>query len=397
MDYQGKIMILAVVLLILMAIYFVATAEQPETGIEQPANDSQAKELLMKGLMFGKGITDYTYAYTENADGFITSFSLSRSGGRHLVQVSSPLSSKRIFFLENSTILCVAYPPGSEECSVVTNNDQLDNYLESLRVKFFNDTRMEKATRDMNYLLLTGFAKLDPGVEDMEGCGQVGYRLDYSTATVADAARFGISTTSPKVFDMTMCIDNETGHVHRSTFNYTHNGRGHEKVTELVSFSTSPAQITEPENLTSNVFSRFEREREQQVKLVRCFTDMDGQEQERCIATIALNLKRKDLCELAGARRDRCLVSIVPSTRDTSICPMVDDLSFRDDCYIELAGGLENSTYCDSLQNASKMDFCLKVAEPEEDDGDLFNDTQDFLDYVEAFGQTKGNESNSTS
>jgi hypothetical protein len=394
MDYQEKIIIVAVVLLVAMAIYFVATAEQPV--VEEPADSAEAQALLMKGLVFGKGLTDYSYAYTDTSDDFTIGFTLTRNGGDGLVEVKSPLSGKRAYFLENRTILCVDYPPGTEDCSVVTNNDQLDNYLTSLEVKFFDDERMDRAVRDLDYLIQNRYAVLDPELVDRGDCSELSYRLDYSTASVMDAARFGISATSPKVFDVTMCIDNRTGYVHESTFNYSYLGRDHYKTTTLISLSKFPDAITAPENLTANVFSRFEREREQQVKLAKCYTDMDGEDREKCIATLSLSLKRKDLCELAGTRRDRCLVSIVPSTRDVDICPTVNDLSFRDDCYIELAGGLKNETYCNSLQNASKMEFCLQVSEPEPEGNDLFNDSKDFLDYIETFGKDTGNESNSS-
>jgi len=407
MDYQQKIVIVVVVLLLLLAVYFVATQEVPET--EGPEESSEAMELLIKGLSFGEGHEDYVYSYVEVSDEYKTEYTLTKNGNESLIEVRNPLSIKKAYYLGNDTILCVEYPPGKESCSSVKHSEALENYMNSLHVKLLDDASIEKNKRDMEYLLAQGYVKLSPEVTEGEGCSEVTYRLDYSNASLADAARFGVQTNAPRVFDFVMCINNGTGYMHEMTFNWTYEGEGHYKTRTLVSFKSYSSPITAPEELDGNAMARLENEREQYVKLVECYTDMEGEDRNRCIATIALDTHRTDLCELAGERRDRCLVSIVPLTKDVGICPAINDPSFRDDCYIELAGAYKNSTYCDEIQNASKMDFCLDVAAPEPEANETAgNETEmdilDFLEYVDdadsmdgnATNQTAGNETNAT-
>lgn len=409
MDYQQKIVIVVVVLLLLLAVYFVATQETPEA--EEPEDSSGAMELLLKGLGFGQGHGEYVYSYTEVSDDYKTEYIFTKNGNESLVEVRNPLSSKKAYYLSNDTILCVEYPPGKESCSSVKYNEMLRNYMNSLQVKLPNDDSIEQGKRDMEYLLAQGYVKLDPEITEKTGCSEITYRLDYSNASLADAGRFGIQSNSPKVFDFRMCINNDTGYMHEMSFNWTYEGEGHYKTITLVSFSSYSSPITAPEELDGNAMGRLENEREQYVKLVDCYVSMEGEDRNRCIATIALDTHRTDLCELAGERRDRCLVSIVPLTKDVEICPEINDLSFKDDCYIELAGAYKNSTYCDNVQNASKMEFCLEVAVPPPETNETAgNETEsdmdilDFLEYVDdvdsmdenATDQPSGNETNAT-
>lgn len=408
MDYQQKIVMVVVVLLMLLALYFVATQEVPKS--EEPADPSEAMELLLKGLSFGAGYEEYVYSYTEVSDGYKTEYVLTKNGNESMVEVRNPLSSKKAYYLNNDTVLCVEYPPGEESCSSVKYSETLENYMNSLHVKLLNDAYIQRGIRDMEYLFAGGYVKLSPEITERAGCSEISYRLDYSNASMADAGRFGIQTTSPKVFDFRMCIDNETGYMHERSFNWTHEGEGHYKTLTMVSFSSHSSPITGPEELDGNAMARLEKEREQYVRLVDCYVSMEGEERNRCIATIALDIHRKDLCEFAGERRDRCLVSIVPLTKDVEICPEIDDQSFKDDCYIELAGAYKNSTYCDNVQNASKMDFCLEVATPLEINESAGNETEseidilDFLEYIDdidtmggnSTNQTAGNETNAT-
>jgi hypothetical protein len=409
MGYQEKIVLVVVVLLFAMAIYFVATTETEVIEDGDGPDTTEARQLLMKGLQFGKGQTDYAYAYRDISDGYITEYALTRVGNVSMVEVENLLSKKRAFFLENDTILCVNYS-GDEVCSSVKDSAKVENYLNSLSVKFFDDQRIDRNVRDFEYLLANDYVTLDPEIADRTGCREVSYTLDYTNATVSDAARFGIGVTSPKVFDWKICIDDETGNVHGRSFSYTYEGMDHSYSFELLSFSKFPPAIVPPENLTDGAVIELEKEREQQVKLVNCFVGKEGDEQDKCVAAMALSLKRKGLCEYAGGRRDRCLVSIVPLTKDTEICPSVMNQSFRDDCYIELAGAYKDVSHCDAVQDPERKDFCIDVATPDEEEPlpeTEGNETEeengmdmlDFMEYMEEYDKQDSNatnESNST-
>jgi hypothetical protein len=174
----------------------------------------------------------------------------------------------------------------------------------------------------------------------------------------------------------------------------------HMKITTVRSFSNTSAAIEPPANMSGDAVAVFRKEREQQVKLATCHTDKSGEEREGCVAAIALNLRRKDICELAGSRRDRCLVSIVPLTKDQTICTAIADASFKDDCYIELAGAYKDSSYCGNIKNASKVQDCQDAAKPrqpanganETDGGNSTTsgvDIEKFMEYVDDYNDNQ--------
>ncbi|MBU0532378.1 hypothetical protein KKB44_02690 [Candidatus Micrarchaeota archaeon] len=392
MEYQQKIVLLVVVLLVALAIYFTITIEMPVT---EEANTTEVKELLLKGMEFGKGLNEYTYAYTDVSDGYRVGYVIAMRGNDSSVEVTNPLSYKKIYFLSNDTILCIEYPPGDEACSSVQNNDRVKNYITSISVKFFNDTRIEKNINDLNYLISNNYIILHSEITNKSKCREITYTLDYSNASVMDAARFGIGATTPKVFEWTMCINNDSGYVYEKSFTYNYSNMEHYYEFELNTFSKYAGLIMPPENLSGGAVNAFEKEREQQIKLANCYTTKQGNERDKCISDLALTLKRKDMCELADGRRDRCFISLVPITKDETVCPLVTDLAFKDDCYIELAGAYKNTTYCENIQNESKLEFCMEVGTPVDTGNESGNnesiDPLEILNYIENHG-TQNNE-----
>lgn len=395
MEYHEKILLLVAGLLIVLAVYL---ALQPQAPAEGPANattnSSAAEALLMKGLLFGAGQENYSYSYRDVSDGYRITYSLARNGNGSTLEIRNPLSYKNAYFLPNETILCITY--GAESgCASVKGVSDLNNYLNSLEAKFFNDGVIRRNRDDLAYLLYHGYARIEPGTPaaSVEGhpCTAVSYTLDFSNMTVDEAGRFGVGLNTPRTFSWRMCIDNSTGYVWERSFNYSAAGAQHSYASTMLSFTPGPAALAPPpENLTGDVVAILLEEKEQQIRLANCYLSRQGDELDRCIASIALEIRRKDLCDYAGGRRDRCLVSLVPVTRDAALCQAIESVSYRDDCFIELAGAYRNSTWCSSLQNASKAEFCMGVASRNQTNGGL--DVQKFLEYVE--NRTAGNSSN---
>ena len=146
-------------------------------------------------------------------------------------------------------------------------------------------------------------------------------------------------------------------------------------------------------------------EKQQQIAFAQCFTGKTGAEREKCVSDTALNLHRKDLCDYAGSRRDRCLVSLVPVTKDQTICLSLNDPSFKDDCYVELAGAYKDSSYCAQIADQTKLPECQDAAKPKNETAanntnSTFNPDA-FLNYYDTLGKNAtenatGSASNST-
>ncbi len=362
MEYQHKLLLLAV-LLVAVALYVMATAapQQPEQ-----ANASEAQALLLKSVGFGKGLGDYTYAYSETTNGYRNAYTIVKAGDSAFVEIGNPLSTKKIYLLPNDTILCIKYPI-EESCASVQQNAEMQNYINSIRSKLFNDTNIAKNEAGLQRLLDRGYLRLDAAVEDTAvgttACRQVSYTTDYSNITVDDAAIYGIGADSPKIYKVTRCIEPESGLAYQITLAYS-DKVNNSLTTKVLSFKKSAAAIAPPANLSGDAVKAFRAEREKWLELTACYTDKEGDDRDKCLAGIALKLQRKDLCELAGARKDTCLLSIVPYTKDQTICLAISNSSNREDCYGVLADVYRDNSYCANIQDSAKKAKCLEVSVP---------------------------------
>jgi hypothetical protein len=361
MDYQQK-MLLVCGLLIAAVLYFATM-----NGDIATPDTKDAQALLMRSLSFGMGTSDYTYSYTEISDGYKNSYTLVKNGNTSYLELQNPLSRKKAYFSDNDTDLCIRYTV-NETCDSVAGMSALDNYIAFLRSRFFNDDVIERDKNNMKYLLEHKFVDLDGDIIQSSSngrpCSRISYSINMTNLTLDEAARFGISSNSPRQFNWSMCIDNQSGLPYEKGFNYTYNGTAHTYQYTLSAFKESGTAIAAPQELVPGILDILYKEREQQIKLASCYTDLQGEDRERCIAVIALDIRRKDICDLAGGRRDRCLVSLVPVTKDAAICPTIKDQSFRDDCYIELGGAYKDNSYCGHITDASKKETCMDVSQP---------------------------------
>ena len=382
MDSQQKMVLVVTALLVVLAVYFVLETPAPVEEEEEVLDTTtQSLNLVLMGLEMGRGEDNYLYSYDEISDGYTISYSLRKNGDTSEIEITTPISTKKVFFLENGTILCM-----EDKCSSVHGNDELDNYLRSLEVKFFDDQRIENQKTDFGLLRANNYLSFQKEPEDKGECIEVAYRLDYRTVTLAEAARFGIGATSPKIFDYTMCIDNETGNILQKRFNYTDGGMEHVKEYLVTAFEPGNAgEIEIPENLTADIIEDFREEQEKSINVRLCIVEKEGEERDKCISDLAVRSRDIELCRLAGERTDRCMVSLVPLLKDETICLDIADSGYKDDCYTELAGISKDQSYCNNIQNASKVEYCqqISVPEEEEDTGDSSAEIEELLRQIE--------------
>ncbi|MFH0885392.1 MAG: hypothetical protein V1861_06815 [Candidatus Micrarchaeota archaeon] len=406
MEYQQKLLLVTAIL-VAVALYIVFTTA-PAPG---PESSEEAEALLLKSAGFGKGLTDYTYSYSDMSDGYKTTYSLIKAGDAGFIEIRNPLSTKKVYLLPNDTIFCIQYPV-NESCVSVANNSEMGNYISFVQSKFFNDTNILKAESAMGELIKKGYLRVEPEITNKAvgtfACSQVVYIIDYSNVTVDEASRYGIGAQSPKRYSLYRCIDAEGGLAYETGLFYIDKVMEHNKLTTVSAFRMDAPAIAPPANLSGDAISIFRKEREQQVKLATCHTDKTGEEKDKCVSDIAFNLKRKDICELSMSKRDTCLLSIVSLTKDETICQAISDAGMKDSCYIELAGAYKDSTFCAKVADASKVQACQDAATPKpapqgnETAGNVTGtagnttgtvDIEKLLDYVDKEDSDNGNAS----
>ena len=362
MEYQ-KIVLIVISILALLVVYLALTTPKP---VLQSTNSSAAEALLLRGVASEKGETRYAYAYSEISDGYKTDYVVEKNGENGSVEVRNLLSVKKAYFLQNETILCIRYPMDkNESCASVQGKADLENYMNSLSSKFLNDANIERNKNDMRYLIDNRYVIMNPVIatKTVNGkqCEEISYRIDFTNVSLSDAARFGIGSKAPKIFNWKMCIDNKTGEVQTKYFDYMLSGKVETYEYALASFRRDGINIEAPTELAEDITPILYAERGQYKNLAACYINNENEGRNNCINALAITLKRADICELTGQLKDSCLVGLVPITKDATICDRIMTPTYKDDCYIELAGAYKNESYCGKLQNASKLEFCNNV------------------------------------
>ncbi|MBI5046373.1 hypothetical protein HZC07_01435 [Candidatus Micrarchaeota archaeon] len=386
MEYHEKIVLAVVLLLVGLAVYL-AVSNKP-APLPAPLNVSQGRALVMNALSFGYSAQNYTYSFSETSDGYEVNYTLRKVGNQSMAEIKNPLSLKQIYFLDNDTIICINLS-GNTTCSSVTGNSDLDNYLRSVRVKFINPLYIDSNKQDFDYLVRNKyviFNSIQKSTVSGNSCTAVSYTLDFNNLSVSEGARFGISAVSPKIFDWVFCVS-DSGFPYQRLFNYSYQGANHTYSVRGLSFSASSSPITAPSNLTAGVADVLLREKEQQIALAGCYVQT-GDNKDKCIMGAAISFRKKEICEFAGGRRDKCLVALVPSTKDLTICSSISQPSYVDDCYLELGGAYKNSSYCSQILNVSKSAMCMNVSQTP---AKTSINITDVSSYIDNFGKNTTN------
>ncbi|MFH1221888.1 MAG: hypothetical protein V1492_02260 [Candidatus Micrarchaeota archaeon] len=350
-SYEKGFLVLAVVLLLVAVAVNVLVPQTPVVPKnETNATFEEGKQLVFFAVNFGRNSTDYAYAYRETSNGYLETYQLVKNGQRRYLQTDDMLSVKKFYFLENSTILCVDYQ-GSSQCSATDNitDTQLQKYYAYLKGKYLNPDNMAKEQFMFESLFQKGFVKINDVTDatvDGHKCRMVTYEIDYSYMTVDQAGEFGITPTSPKHFYWKICADSKL--VYYKYFNYTYNGLPNDWEFKLVQFGPQD-DINPPQNLSEDSYQLLIEEMQNKGAFTNCFRQL-GDDKDHCVAISALNLLEPRVCALAGGRTDRCYMSLMPLLLNESICTLIQDANFKDDCYIELAGGKRTGATAARLQ-----------------------------------------------
>lgn len=364
MNLYEKIFVgIALVLIIAAVIVAVLPAHpgQPEEELDETT--LEGLKIINTSVNMGRGLEDYTYSFAEKSNGYTETYKLVKNGNEQYVETDDILSVKKAYFMENDTILCIDYMETSRCSSTKDNTDtRLTRYYSYLKSKFFDDVKMANEEVRVDELFDGGYLKIN-NVENDEinghACRLVEYVIDYREMSITEAERYGISPSSPKYFEWQICADDEK--VYYKYFTYTYGGNLHEW--EYTLFELDDAEVIEaPAELEQGAYDVLVEQMVKKGELTDCLNNEKGAERDRCVANVARDVYSEELCEVAGDRRDRCLVSLMPFLLDEAICEKIVDQSFADDCYIEMAGGNKDNSYCDSILNESKIDICMNVS-----------------------------------
>jgi len=359
---ENQEILLGVILVAVIAAAAYIVFMQPPAVPESP----EELELLKKSVLATSGHGDYYYSYEETQNGYKVEYALLQKDGERMLEIRNPFADKTVYFLEDDTIFC-EYFAGYEACSSVKNNNDsyFVSYLNSLESLFFEDADAENEAEKLDYFYEKGYLKFK-GMNDAsvggKPCKELLYELDYTNISLADANRYGIHPASPKHFDFWVCIDEDSGLAYARNLTYLYDGKKWDTVFRLqdAEFNTTRT-IDPPSELAEGAYAALLEEKGWFARYQQC-RDYSGEAEESCISDLGTLLKSKNVCEMAGGWRDRCLLTVVALTGDEGICPDISDMDYRDDCYIEMAYYHKDESYCAPVLNASKQETCIEAA-----------------------------------
>ncbi|MFH1521275.1 MAG: hypothetical protein ABID61_06525, partial [Candidatus Micrarchaeota archaeon] len=364
MKNQEMILIGIAAIMFIAAGYFAFAMPQTITT-NSTTKTSPALDVLLNGLAMGENSGDYYYSYSEVTNSYPKTYNLIKSGGNKQVTIVSPLATKNVYITSNSTILCIEYT-GNRTCEDITTNSNLNSYVAYAKSLFFSDNVITTSQENINYLYNKGYLKMDDSITkktvNNEECSVIKYRLDYSNLTITEASKFQIGSSSPKIFDFEWCINNKTREV--LEYNYKYNYGGQTFFTKIstveIDWNTTKTMI-QPGVLEQNAVSQLLDENSYVGSMMTCY-QTNGTTRDDCILRLAIDLGNLNLCKSTKSNMDPCYVVMTAMKLKPEICDNVVSEGYKDDCYIELAGGLKNATWCNMIKNQSKVEFCQNVS-----------------------------------
>ena len=122
MNLYEKIFVgIAIILIVAAVIVTLLPADIQEPEEEMSELDREGMKIINTSVNMGRGMEDYTYSYSEKSNGYTETYTLVKSGDEKYVETDDILSLKKVYFLEDDSILCIDYM-GQGVCSSTKNN-----------------------------------------------------------------------------------------------------------------------------------------------------------------------------------------------------------------------------------------------------------------------------------
>jgi hypothetical protein len=382
MDLKSNMMLVLGVVFFVLAAYAVYWYVAPMLGKvnESPGGNAlakQAQELYLKSLEVGNGATDYSYAYEESRDSYVTRTTLVQAGDNKSAVIESPLATRELYYMSNDTLLCVTFE-GERVCGPIMNTTEsiVKDYMRAaLGSYFFSDNKINKTEETANLLIARNaltFQSVEDATIDGRACKDIKFTIDYRNLTMTDLRALGISQDDPMKIDGEVCYDEKAGEVYSKKFAYNYLGKPRTTEFRLLSSNWSYAgRVEAPANLSGDAVGYLLSASDTQNIFITCLNNDDPQLRDQCVFSMAISNGYEQLCPYAGAKKDYCTLNFARSQENTTKCGTITNAAVKDDCYLEIAGRKKDAKLCDLLLNASRKTDCIGIVNSNESAGTL--------------------------
>jgi eight-cysteine-cluster-containing protein len=348
----------------------------PEGNESEGGNVSEganASALLLAALGKPANYQSYTYEYTDTMDGYPVTSRFVQGPGFSVYKARSTVFEKAVYFNATGRVLCITMF-GNESCSEVAQSSTLNPTFDAM-ARMMPGAKAASDVKTAGVLIRGGaitFSKDIPQITvNGKACSQVRYTLDYTKLTLSDIEALGMSPNDPSLsygsnYSFEYCIDNESN-ILSAALDYAFLGapKHSQTVVESAKWGVADASeysFPEPvnENATIDFFLSAIGAEKSVLSCSANATTKDG-----CLRQYALENELPDICLLAGAQKDKCLIILAPEALRGDLCGKIGNASMKDDCWTEIAGRKNDSSLCANVVGAAAKGNCLTIFAPE--------------------------------
>lgn len=378
MDKNMLYPLLAIIAILLVAggIYYFSGssgAGQQGSGIQgnqTPVAATEAQALFFASMEKPMNYTSYVFAYEETASsGYSVSVYMTQSPGFSYVRKADAVFSRAVFTSGNRTILCLG-TVNKAMCTEPSQNSSFNPYVQNLNALLYDPQALAVAEQTNRHLIEYGALTIGPTITEKTyygtPCREIAYTLDYSKLSLEQMESLGIDPKSAQVvvskqYNFSLCIDSQNSVV-RKRLDYLNLGTPAFSETRTIEIAWGQGQqIPIPTQLSNESPTGlfYNALRSAQQNFATCLVNNGT---DACLRQEAITSMNEKLCPIIQneTTRDSCYVNIALLKEKVSLCENVTP-SLQDDCYFEFGWQFTNLTYCNMIKNAIDRQNCTDM------------------------------------
>lgn len=369
-NYTIVSVVLITTLLAGYGIYFIGIGFlQDEKSSGYIGQTKDPEKIFLAALEKRANYSEYIYEEIVNTeDDYPNTNRIVESENFSLIINKNAFFEKILYSNSTADVFCVK-SEAKIKCSLILENSTLKTTSESMKSILFRKNAKKEFEMKKLYIKKGIIKFLNESNSfktlDTKNCSIVKFKLDFSNSTLNDFNDIEMSPNSPIVLFFTnhtleYCIDNESN-ILSVKWDYYFANKKKTSETKFVYFKPEARDIKEEfefpvlvnEEETYNFYSYALNVKK---TILGCTTEL-------CIKMYAIGNSKPDICLFAGTLKDSCILMTAPKMLRADLCEKVDNSSFVDDCWIEMAAQKKDNSLCLKITENAKKDYCISLVE----------------------------------
>ncbi len=294
----------------------------------------------------------YIYEYSDNNGIYTTNTTIIHNKEKDIVIKENPLYKEYVYYNGSSNVVCINYTK-----FVCSNSSLLNKVANKFRL-YIPHLYADKRAKEVKFLYEHDALTFDPYKEE-KNCNLFTYHINYNSLTLDEIHELGMEANDPKLtaysnFVYQYCIDNESN-IHYSVLNYSYYGKPMHTYSDIKEIWNESKDVIL--NITNNygiVEDEILKAKQDEAAIINCHNNKNT---SKCITDLAIDKGNYKIC-LFDKNKDKCLMLLTPIYKSEVLCELMDDQSYKDNCYYEIAKQTNNTKICDNIKNETLKSKC---------------------------------------